>query len=103
VRLRDDADAGEAATAAAEADAVPLDLFSLSRTLGAGAEQEEQPAAGAGEQQRGARRALGPDEQRTLSKLVGCLTKEGKRSRAQRVLSDALQVINAQLRRKGGG
>jgi hypothetical protein len=42
---------------------------------------------------------LGEEERRTLSKLVGCLTKEGKRSRAQRVLTDALQVISAQLRK----
>ena len=84
------------------------DLFSLSASLvadetssqsskGAGGAADD-AAAGAAAQPR---RELGIEEQRTLSKLVGCLTKEGKRSRAQRVVSDALHIIAAQLR-KGG-
>jgi len=100
VRLRDES-TSEAEQADAEA-ADALDLFSLSRTLGVdGSKLDEEPQGASDQPNAVTRRVLGPDEQRTLSKLVGCLTKEGKRSRAQRVLGDALQIINVQLR-KGG-
>jgi hypothetical protein len=104
VRLRPEGDATAQATTQAAGPA-SLDIFTLSRTLGS---SEGDDGGGAGEagasgtEAHVGRRALGADEARTLSKLVGCLTKEGKRSRAQRVVTDALHIINAQLR-KGGG
>lgn len=106
MKLRDDdAQAGQEQS---NQGPTAVDLFSLSRSIGADGEAAvggegaaREGAAGGHAGEREARRPLGADEQRTLSKLVGCLTKEGKRSRAQRVLGDALHIINAQLR-KGG-
>jgi hypothetical protein len=102
VRLREDNgdDASQQQAQEAADAAAALDLFSLSRTLGEeGGGGAAAGGAGDAAAAAAARRVLGADEQRTLSKLIGCLTKEGKRSRAQRVVGDALQIINAQLRK----
>jgi hypothetical protein len=109
VRLRDESAAlgGGPEGGADGAGDDQYDLFSLSRSLGSDAAGDS-AAAGSGAAMPGSaaaglpgeeRRALGPDEARTLSKLVGCIMKEGKRSRAQRILGDAMHIINSQLRK----
>jgi ribosomal protein S7 len=38
-------------------------------------------------------------DKETLDKLVGCLTKDGKKSRAQRMLVDAMHTIKENMRK----
>lgn len=124
MRLRPDDDGGGSAAAGSSASGgapspgsgetaggggsggVP-DLFSISASLVADSQPDAgadtTPGGGGGGPGAPPRRVLGLEDQHTLSKLVGCITKEGKRSRAQRVLSDALHIIAAQLRKGGGG
>lgn len=103
VRLREDQAGAGVAAAAEEEDSQALDIFAQSRTLAK--PDEARPAADAGAAAAAAaatapaRKELGPEDQRTLSKLVGCMTKEGKRSRAQGILNEALHIISAQLRK----
>ncbi len=41
--------------------------------------------------------SLDADAKRTLDKLVGCLTKKGKKSKAQGILLEAMHIIKGQL------
>lgn len=41
--------------------------------------------------------ALDASDKRKLSKLLGCLTKKGKKSKAERILLDAMHIIKSQL------
>jgi ribosomal protein S7 len=47
--------------------------------------------------------ALTAADRRTLSKLVGCLTKAGKKSKAQNILLEAMHIVKAQLAAQQGG
>jgi ribosomal protein S7 len=54
-------------------------------------------AAAASEQQAVGRDALTSADKEALEKLVGILTKDGKKSRARRLLLDAMHIIQQQL------
>jgi hypothetical protein len=54
-------------------------------------------AAAAAEQQAVGRDALTSADREALEKLVGILTKDGKKSRARRLLLDAMHIIQQQL------
>jgi ribosomal protein S7 len=54
-------------------------------------------AAAAAEQQQPGREALTAADKEALEKLVGILTKDGKKSRARRLLLDAMHIIQQQL------
>lgn len=58
-----------------------------------GADGEEAAAAAAG----AGLGSLTAADKRMLSKLVGCLTKDGKRNKAEKMLLDAMHIIKAQL------
>lgn len=59
-------------------------------------------AAGAAHQTAPAAQPLTASDAEALEKLVGILTKDGKKSRARRILLDAMHVIKQQLA-KGSG
>jgi ribosomal protein S7 len=54
-------------------------------------------AAAAAEQQQAGREPLTAADKEALEKLVGILTKDGKKSRARRLLLDAMHIIQQQL------
>eukprot|EP00877_Chromochloris_zofingiensis_P010186 jgi/Chrzof1/5420/Cz16g02110.t1 len=70
------------------------DVYELSRSLlEPGADNTSGEAAG----------KLDAQSKKTLQKLVGVLTKEGKKSRAQNVLIDAMHIIKQELRKNQQG
>jgi ribosomal protein S7 len=54
-------------------------------------------AAAAAAEQQVSRDALTAADKEALEKLVGILTKDGKKSRARRLLLDAMHIIQQQL------
>uniref|UniRef100_A0A383WCL3 Uncharacterized protein n=1 Tax=Tetradesmus obliquus TaxID=3088 RepID=A0A383WCL3_TETOB len=91
-----------------EAAEVTVDAYSLSRSLvgeaspgmpklgsaaaaGTAAQQQQQ------QQQQPGREPLTAADAEALDKLVGLLTKDGKKSRARRLLLDAMHIIQQQL------